>query len=38
MGLERDYQIRILSKELYKKERRFYSTLNNIDNNNNINP
>nr|ADN97200.1 group I intron-encoded double motif LAGLIDADG homing endonuclease [Ophiostoma minus] len=33
MGLERDYQIRILSKGLYKKECKFYSTLNN-----NINP
>nr|AFM36681.1 double motif LAGLIDADG homing endonuclease [Ophiostoma hyalothecium] len=38
MGLERDYQIRILSKGLYKKERKFYSTLNNTNNNININP
>jgi group I intron endonuclease len=26
-GLERDYRIRILSKNLYKKDQRFYSTL-----------
>ena len=48
--LERDYQIRILSKGLYKKERRFYSgtllslleerggTLDNVQNATNINP
>jgi len=36
-GFERNYQIRILSKELYKNERRFYSTLDYL-NNNNINP
>ena len=37
VGFERNYQVRILSKGLYKKERRFYSTLDNL-NNNNINP
>lgn len=37
-GLERDYQIRILSKGLYKKEWRFYSTLGKITNVTNINP
>lgn len=37
MGFERSYQIRILSKELHKKDRRFYST-SNIYVNKNINP
>ena len=32
MGIERNYRIRILSERLYKKERRFYSTLDNIKN------
>ena len=37
MGLERDYQIRNLSKVLHKKEVRFYSTSNN-KNKINLNP
>ena len=37
-GVERHYQIRILSKRLYKKERRFYSTLDNKKNATGINP
>jgi len=37
MGLERDYQNRILSKVLWKKEVRFYSTSNN-ENKNSLNP
>lgn len=38
MGLVKDYQNRILSKGLYKKEKRFYSTSGNYRNNTNINP
>lgn len=37
MGLERDYQNRIPSKVLWKKEVRFYSTSNN-ENKNSLNP
>ena len=37
-GLERDYQIRIPSNGLYKKERRFCSTLDSIQNASKINP
>ncbi len=37
-GLYRDYQIRIPSNRLYKKEVRFYSTLDNMANVTNINP
>ena len=38
MDFERDYQIRILSKNFYLKGQRFYSTLDNPKNETNINP
>lgn len=38
MGFERNYQIRILSKELHKKEIRFYSTTGNLKNETSLNP
>lgn len=38
MGLERDYQIRILSKGLHKKEIRYYSTQDNLQENLDLDP
>jgi len=38
MGFERNYQIRVPSKELHKKEIRFYSTTRNLKNETSLNP